>query len=1034
MSARNSGSHLVLEISSEMFSDLLRKYYLNTEAGMGVACALWPATSAVIQLRTNANGEASYGALRADGTVFESLLTLKVMVNEAIRIAVDNKVALFGGSAPASLHGKLDFLLEDVLPIRRSPSGALLPGHVSLSEILFGTPDILIRDFDFRVVGGGTALALGVFFGTTAQPNTGFLAGENTAQFAGFTADFRGQRDLAVALSVELIDAFIVQRAEVQAGLRQALPPDVYTPEDPNQFVTLSIEPPVRNQHRLRLSGRGEFQTEDCGGVDADWWVVVAPSIQDGFLKARAEYDYDSDFWDGVQVLLCIAGNVLIGAGIGYLAGAWIGAVVGGVLNFPDFGGPGSASTSLTSCGDQCFEITVTNPLSADGRLTFDLGDGQVISGKWIDVAEWGLTIWADMTRSFRTSSLEIRDIRPYISATAASACAGGALEYEPASFLLYNPHQPYESDYDWPQVCSIELSPALQPHAEVFLMPQDATPHGPFRVHGVRQQRVEVRLKAQAAPAGEVSGVAIVKTNTPPTTHTVPVTVVAVGDGTIDVDPLLLEFEQRDQEVLDPRNFRRRRMCEEPGPPRSHLQSVGGSFRIKNVGDATLHICDLVLNDPAQVFQLPAQRRFSLFPGSEHWVPVVLNQNAIVNQQYTATVSVLSTDPATPQVDVTVKGIALTPPRGVNVGGQIVVVDNLFDSACLELRHRPGDGPPIVELEKWKDLFIDPAPVDPESIYVFEIGVRGTAGRLDLIVGEGGPAITARSGANRGPSVTLLDTQMKTARIDGLREGEATHLRASSYVIVPVSEFRSRGRVNDLWASGEIAALATEGALQFVSLADLERPKLLTTIRDARLTRLEGAGTALYGVSGDGLEVFSLAGEPKRQSRLEVAEARDLAVIEGMAYVSTPEALLVVGFEKDGTPAVLNRLKADGRHTQIMASPSTLYVFGDEKLTAFSLERPWLPERLGTTEMPGVKSISHWGPHVSARSDVGTRILELTAKGALAEIGDYPGGHWADGFRADRHHRHLFTRRADGAGFNLWHARRRAARAQPQG
>lgn len=1034
MSARNSGSHLVVEISSELFSDLFRKYFINTDAGKGVACAMWPSASATIQLRTNASGEATFGAVKADGTVFESLFTLKSMVETAISDAVQAKADFLHVTPPGSLHEKLEFLLEGALPIRMSPTGALLPGHVSLSEVLFGTPDMLIRDFDLRVVGGGTGLALGIFFGTTAHPTSAFLAGESTGGFAAFTADFLGQRDLAVALSVELIDRFIVQRAEVLAALRQALPPDVYTPEDPSHFVTLSVQAAPRNQHRLRLSGRGEFQTEDCGGVDADWWVDIAPSIQDGFLKARAEYDYDSDFWDGVQVLLCIAGNVLIGAGIGFLAGAWIGAVVGGVLNFPDFGGPGSGNSSLTSCGDQCFEITVTNPASADGRLTFDLGDGQVISGKWIDVAEWGLTIWADMTRSFRTSSLEIRDIRRNITVTAASACAGGALEYEPASFLLYNPHQPYESHYDWPQVCSIELSPNLRPFAEVFLVPQNAPPDGPFRVHGVHQQRVEIRLRPQAAPPGEVSGVATVKTNTPPTTRTVPLTIVAPGDGTIEVDPLLLEFEQRDQEVLDPRNFRRRRMCEEPGPPRLHLQSVGGSFRIKNVGDATLHICDLVLNDPAQVFQLPPQRRFSLFPGSEHWVPVVLNQNANVNQQYTAIVSVLSTDPANPQVDVTVRGTALAPPRGVNVGGQIVVIDNLFDSACLELRPRPGDGPPIVELEKWKDLFTDPAPVRPESIFVFEIGVRGTADRLDLIVGEGDEAITVRSGEYRGPSVTLLDNQMRTARIGGLREGEATHLRASSYTIEPVSEFRTRSRVNDLWASGDIAALAAGDELQFVSLADPRNPKLLTSIRDAHLSRLKGTGSALFAISPEGLEVFSFAPEPGRRGRLAVADAQDVAAVEGVAYVAAPDGILVVGFEKAGTPVVLHRLKTDGRPAQIMASPSTLYVLGEEKLVTFSLERPWLPERLGTTEMPGVKSISHWGPDVSARSEAGTRILELTSKGKLSEIGNYPRRHWADGFQADRHHRHLFTIRADGGGFDLWHATRRAARVKLQG
>jgi hypothetical protein len=1037
MSARDSGSHLVIEISAELFSDLFRKYFLNTEAGMGSACAIWPSTSAVIQLRNNADGQASWGAAKADGTVFESILTLKQMVDEAIRIAATDRANLLGVPAPDSLHGRIELLVEDALPLRRSPSGALLPGHVSLSEVVFGTPDIVIRDFDFRIVRDvedRVGLAIGVFFAPASRPDTSLLAGESAGQFAAFSANFLGQHDLGVALSTELIDRVIVQRPDVQAMLEEEMRKADYIPEGPR--VTLSMQEAPRNQHVMRLSGRGEVPTEDCGRVDLDWWVDVTPSIRDGFLNARVEYDYDTDFWDGVQVVLCIAGNVALGAFLGFMVGGYIGAVVGGVLNFPSFGGPdtpGSNDTSLTSCGDQCFEIQVRNPASPDGRLTFDLGDGQVISGRWIDVAEWGISIWAGMTRSFRTSSLEIRDIRRQISVTAASACGGGALEYEPASFLLYNPHQPYESEFDWPQVCAIELTPDLHPHAEIFLMPQDAAPDGPFRVHGIHQQRVEVRLKPNAQPQGEVSGATVVRTNTPPTTRTVPITIVAVGDGAIDVEPLVLEFEQRDQEVLDARNIRRRRMCEEPAPPRGQLQSVGGSFRIRNVGNYTLHVCDLELNDPAQVFQLPVHRRFSLAPGGERWVHVVLNRNANVNQQYTATLTVHSTDPANPQVEVTVRGTALTPPRGVNVGGDIVVVDNLFDSACLELRPRPGDAPPIVDLERWKELFTDPAPVDPATIFVFEVGLRETLGRLELIVGEGDRAIVARSGEHAGAVVTLLDSQMKKARIEGIRGGEATHLRATSYAIGRVSDYKSGTRVNDLWSSGDIAALATGDGLQFVSLADPRKPKVVSTIRDARLNRLEGTAAALYGISPEGLEAFALTPEPGRRSRLELAGARDVAAVEGIAYVAGMEGVVVIGFEKDGTPAVLHRINGGALPIRIMASPSTLYVLAEEKLTAFSLERPWLPERVGTTAVRGVKTISHWGPHVSVRSEDGTRVFELTSKGALAEIGSHPGGHWADGFRADRHHRHLFSMHEDGRGFDMWRANRRIARAKPQ-
>jgi hypothetical protein len=1031
MTARNSGSHLLVEVSAELFADLLRNYYIETPAGIRVACAIWPSASATIELATTGVGEATYRARLADGTMFESVLTLKFLVEQAIDLMVAARLALVGGSAPTTLHDKVDFLLADSLPLRVSPTGTLLPGHVSLSEVVFGSADIVVTDFDFRVVGGGSALAVAVFFGSASDPAAIVLAGQNAGAFAGFMADFRQGRDLGVAVSVELLDRFVVQRAEVQAMFRQSLPPEIYTPEDPANFVHMSIEPPVRHQHRLRLSGRGEFQTEDCGGVDADWWVIIAPSIRDGFLKARVEFDYDSDFWDGVQVALCFIGNVALGAGLGFLAAGAVGSIVGGILNFPSLGGPsgpGSGTSSLTSCGDQCFEVVIANPLSSDGTVTFQIGGGQTITGKHIDVDEFGVTVWADMTRTFRTSALEIRDVRPWILATAESACAGGALEYTPASFLLYNPHPPYQSEFDWPTVCSIQLSAELQPLAEVILMPQNVPPAGPFRVHGVHQQRVEIRRKPGVAVANQVSGVAIIKTNTPPTTRTAQVIIPAPGAGAVEVDPSVLEFEQRDEELVDLRSLRRRRLCQEPGAIAGRTVSVGGSFAVRNVGDGTLHVCDLVLNDPAGVFELPVHRRFSLLPGSEHHVALVLNANANVNQQYTGTVSVLSTDPANPQLAVTVRGTALTPPRGVNVGGPLVLVDNFFDSACLELRQTPGEGPPIVELEKWKDLFTDPTPVAPESISVFEIGVRAAAGKLDVIIGDRDQVI-ARSGADRGPSVTLLDRQMKAATVRGLRDGEATHVRASSFAISPIAEFRSGGRVNDVWISGKTAAMATDDGLEAISIADPEKPQRLRTIPAAGLRRLEGTRRALYGVGATGLDVFTLEPALDRRSHLDVQGASDVAAVEDIAYLLTTDAVLVVAVETNGTPVVLHRIHVDRGQTQIMASPSTMYSFGNEEVTTFSLAKPWLPERLGTTRMRGVKSISHWGTSLSARGEQDTRILDVTARGELAEIAVHPGGHWADRFRADRHHRLLFTVRPAGDGFRLWRIRRRDAR-----
>ncbi len=1037
MTAQNSGTHLLVEISSELFSDLFRKFVLGTESALGLACEMWPSPSAVIQLRTNADGDASFGAIRADGSDYDNGLPLKELLKVALDFEVKARLHLQNLNLSdaaldrlvnnLTLQEKLDLLLEDLLPLRTAPSPATLGDHISLAEILTGSTDTIIGDFELRVVNGGTALAIAIFFIRSAFPHVDALAAQDPGLFANFNVDFLMGQRFAVSVSTELMDRFILQRAEVQAALRQALPPELYTPEDPNHFVTLTVDPP----HRLKLSGRGEFQTEDCGGVDADWWVFVEPFIQDGFLKIRAQYDYDSDFEDGVQVFLCIVGNVLIGGIIGFLAAGFIGEVVGAILNFPTLmpGGMNMSPGAAVSCGDNCYEITITNPTAPDGRLVFPIDEGQFLSALDINVDGNGMNLFGDAVLTFRTSALQIRDIRPWIHATSESVCAGQGLEYQPASFLLFNPHQPYENEFDWPEICSITLTPDLAAIAEVVLVPQNEPVARPFRVHGVNQQRVEIRINA-APPAGAaISGAAIVRTNTPPTTRTVPVTFAATGEATIEVDPTLLVFEQRDEEYVDLRNLRDRNMCREPIPLAGNLRSVGASFTIRNIGPGVLHICDLVLNDPNQVFQLSGPRSFSLLAGSETHVALVLNMNAAVQQQYTATVSVISTDANNPQVDVTVRGTALTAPRGINVGGQIIVVDNFYNAACLDLA-LPDDGPIVeIPLDKWVDIFVDPIADPPDTIGIFELSVRHSLDDLDFVVREGrNPIVEANFGGATGRPLTLLEPQMKTGAFKGLQEGTKAHFHVSAYEISPEREFRTKAPVKALWASGSRILLSTDGQLIFLRL-EKDSLEVTDVLKNVDLGRLAGK-KRVHGISKRGLEVLSIDDRLDFGSGLKVSGALDLAVKDDrLVYLLTKDSLLTIDVSTAGEGRVLVEQRLDHRYEQVILIQSHLYLFGNETLAVYDVSRPWIPSFLSAIKLRNVEQISHLGTDITATGKNGTQVLALGNDGKPRPVIHYRDAHWTSSFIVDRHHRYLLSLMPGRRGFKLWRSQTRRVR-----
>jgi hypothetical protein len=1002
MSVKNSGSHLVVELSTALISRFFHRLFQG-ETWMPVACELWPLPNRVFTPENRADGAAMLVTQLDDGSRHELFFGLGLHDVLMSQIDLEVAAAVQAGECapPANFQEKLDCLLRDVLPQPIAQLGVLPPG-------------VILSDFMLRALDNGAGIAVGLFF-------TGSTLAHAPQTFNAFSTDFLGGRDLALSTSVELLDAFVAHNPAARDLLQQSGPlgGGAYTPDDVNNLATLTASPP----DRLRLAGSGEFHTEDCD-VDADWWVLLSPSIQDGFLKLRAEFDYDASDWD---IFTCIAGSLLLGAAAGIWLGNWLIAGVGALLNLPGFDLPGAGDgASAVSCGDQCFEVTIPNPASADGRLAIALGTDS-LAVEQIAVEGSDVTVRGSANLTMPSSELQIRDARPWIQPTAASACAGGAPQYSVASFTLFNPHSPAEAELlgdEWPLICHLEFPPkppgqsALSDFAEIALVGPHAAAGTPFRVHGVHQQRVEVRVRPNAVPVTLTSSV-IVRTNTPPFTRHVRILVdTQNGVGPLQVDPPLLEFEQRNGELVNMKNFDQRQHCGVPAPAPGAIVPLGASFKIRNAGGGLLHVCNLALNDPNGVFELRHAKTFTLSGLSEANVAVSLNANAQVNRQYTATITVVSTDPQHPQVDVTVRATALDPPQGIGVGGRIAVVDNMFDVACLELL---AEGPEIaVDLERWKGLFTDPAPGGGDWTSIFEVALEGPEG-LDLTV-RNGAAVAAQGKVGAGPlALTLPSAEMTGGAVKGFAGGAAAHLKVRSFGLAPAFRYQSQAAAQDLWAAGDLAALATRDELR---LFRLDGKAVLLGSEAMGLTRLAGAGSALYGLSARGVESFLVGDKLTRRAGLALTGALDLAVGGGgtLVYALTAKGISVVDTTNPAKPVLLRVITLSAAK-RILAHRSRLYTLGDKTLTWFGLDKPATPQKLGALDLPQSSRLSGWHKSLAVSGANGTRMYRAAGAG-VAEAAVYPKGHWASALVGGRSFSSL-----EADGFTVWQVRRRSAR-----
>lgn len=211
------------------------------------------------------------------------------------------------------------------------------------------------------------------------------------------------------------------------------------------------------------------------------------------------------------------------------------------------------------------------------------------------------------------------------------------------------------------------------------------------------------------------------------------------------------------------------------------------------------------------------------------------------------------------------------------------------------------------------------------------------------------------------------------------------------------------------MWPWGQTVALAAGGELQLVDLKDPRRPRLLSAL-PGQLARLVGRDALLYGLSEQGLEVFTVEEGLEHRGSLQVEQARDLAPgDQTLVYVLLRGALFVID-AGDVQPVVLSRLDLDTSAARLTVVRSILAILEAESVTTFSLARPWLPRRLSSMDVQGVKDIARWGTHLSTRGPRGTQLLQLTPDGKLVRVADYPGGHWADALLASDGPRHLLA------------------------
>jgi hypothetical protein len=380
---------LLVEISQPLVAHLLHELLLagTSDAIRLLACDLWPASAVTVDLVAGVAGEATLGGTRADGRPW------------ALGLELRNWLAAGLG-------------VPDLGAFATTTAAAILP------------PGGGVQDVSVRVTRNNTALAAGAFFLGVIN-----AAAQDPAAFANYTGDFLQGHSIGAAASLELIDSLVLSRPFVQDRLRQALDP--YTPDDPRHVATLSTVPPGR----LRLSGSGVKHTPDCD-IHIDWHVDLLPAIVNGFLHVRAEFDFSTSTWD---VVTCTLGHLLLGALPGLLVGSFVTAIIGAFLNRPHFGSDGSGM-SMSQCGDQCMVLTVPNPASADGRMTFAIDDRHRITITQLNVDNTGITALGEMTIIPRHSLLEVTVVDTAIHPTADSVCAGGPLAYQPASFTLYNP------------------------------------------------------------------------------------------------------------------------------------------------------------------------------------------------------------------------------------------------------------------------------------------------------------------------------------------------------------------------------------------------------------------------------------------------------------------------------------------------------------------------------------------------------------------------------------------------------------------
>jgi hypothetical protein len=552
-----------------------------------------------------------------------------------------------------------------------------------------------------------------------------------------------------------------------------------------------------------------------------------------------------------------------------------------------------------------------------------------------------------------------------------------------------------------------------------------------PLAVDALQPQRVEVRVKPGAVPAAAITGSAVIRTNNPPFTRTVTVFVAGPQPGTIEVDPLDVTFQQRNVEIVDPRGFRTRANCAEV-PPATRDEVQGGVFIIRNTGMGTLQICDLQLQDPTGFFQLPPQRRWSLLAGTEVQLPVLLTANTPINRQFSAQVTIVSSDPHTPRLVVALHGEAIDPPRGVAVGGQSAVIDTVFDGACIALR-RPPEGPPVIDLDAWRRMFVSPDPDVPGSIDVLSLSLRHAGPEAIVTVANpGGPVFTTHPGPDdTEPALTLMDGQLGRATLGQLDAKETPHLHVLCFALRPVARYAPAALVQSLGSFGPAIAVATTQGIDVVDLSDPTKPRRSDDLPDIIATGFAGRGNALYAVTANGIEVLTMGPPIGHRRAIALAGAQDLAWSRDVfAYALQPGVLVGLGPKPDGLLAEVGQVKVDAAARQVVSLGSRLYLLGNERLTIIDAAAPWSMRVIGEMAMPGANSISRQGRWLVVRDADGTRLLRDDGAGKLVPVAMYPGGHWSDAFIGDRLQKHLFRIVPDRKSIDIWQMRQKRARA----